>query len=515
MKTYGLWADWENGRRGRSATRGPMIRRLLIANRGEIAVRIARTAREMGIAAVGVYSESDAGGFHLRPMERVVPLGGGPPSETYLSIPRLLEAAKKAGADAVHPGYGFLSENAAFARAVEEAGLTWVGPSPEAIEEMGDKLRARARMNAAGVPVVPGSDPLASSDEDLLAEARRIGWPVLVKAAAGGGGKGMLRVSREEELLPALAEARRIAAAAFGDDRLYLEKFFDRPRHVEFQIFGDAAGSVAPALRPGVQRPAPAPEDRRGDPEPRARRPAAAPDGGRGGRGRARGPLRRRGNGGVPARRPAQLLFPRDEHAAAGGAPDHGGDARDRSRAIPDRGGRRRPHPRRLGAPDAARTRHRGAPLRGRPVEFLPRSGEILDYEEPSGPGIRVDSGVDARIARRARIRPPARQARRRRAGSRRRHPADAPRGEGLGGPRRRDEPAAAPRRCWGPSPSSPAATRPTSSRLPAAGAPARSAAGRLDRGRPRAGLDAVSGEPAPAGPPDPWGEPSGWRSGA
>jgi acetyl/propionyl-CoA carboxylase alpha subunit len=371
-----------------------MIRRLLIANRGEIAVRIARTAREMGIAPVGVFAESDAGGFHLRTMERIVSLGGGPPSETYLSIPRLLEAARNGGADAVHPGYGFLSENGAFARAVEEAGLTWVGPSAEAIDEMGDKLRARARMSAAGVPVVPGSDPAASSDGELLEQARRIGWPVLVKAAAGGGGKGMLRVEREEELLAALAEARRVAGAAFGDDRLYLEKFFDRPRHIEFQIFGDGAGSVLHLF------------DRECSVQRRHQKiveetPSPALD----------APLRRRmGEAAVEAARAVRYV-------GAGTVEFILDDRRNfyflemntrlqvehpiteetlgidlvRSQLEVAGGGR---------IPDGwARLTPRGHAIEARlyaedPVDFLPRAGEILEYAEPAGPGIRVDAGI-------------------------------------------------------------------------------------------------------------------------
>ncbi len=221
------------------------IRRLLIANRGEIAVRVARTAREMGIEAIGVYAESDATAFHARQMDRVVSLGRGGPAETYLSIPRVLAAAASAGADAIHPGYGFLSENAGFARAVEEAGLVWVGPPAAAIEQMGGKLAARQRMEAAGVPIVPGSRTGVLDDAALVAEARRLGFPLLIKASAGGGGKGMSRVDRIEDLAVALDEGRRLAEAAFGDGTVYLERLLEGCRHVEFQIFGDGHGSVA------------------------------------------------------------------------------------------------------------------------------------------------------------------------------------------------------------------------------------------------------------------------------
>ena len=220
------------------------MKRLLIANRGEIAVRVARTAREMGIQTVAVYADSDAGAFHVRAADDAVSLGPGSPAETYLSIPGLLEAARAAGADAVHPGYGFLSENAEFSSAVSAAGLVWVGPSPRAIETMGDKLRARAAMEAAGVPVVPGSGSGSLADAELEKEARRIGFPLLVKAAAGGGGKGMGRVERAEDLAAALSEGRRLAQAAFGDGTVYLEKLLEGCRHVEFQVFGDSAGHV-------------------------------------------------------------------------------------------------------------------------------------------------------------------------------------------------------------------------------------------------------------------------------
>ncbi len=222
-----------------------MIQSLFIANRGEIATRVARTAREMGIEPVGVYAESETGAFHLRGMSRAASLGSGSPLETYLSIPRLIEAARALGADAVHPGYGFLSESAAFARAVEAAGLLWIGSPAPAIEEMGDKVRARGRMRRAGVPVVPGSEESAQSDGDLLRGARQLGFPLLVKASAGGGGKGMSRVEGPDALPDAIAQARRIGRAAFGSDRVYLERLFERPRHVEFQVFGDRSGNVA------------------------------------------------------------------------------------------------------------------------------------------------------------------------------------------------------------------------------------------------------------------------------
>ncbi|MFN7142734.1 MAG: acetyl/propionyl/methylcrotonyl-CoA carboxylase subunit alpha [Myxococcota bacterium] len=215
------------------------IRRLLIANRGEIAVRVARTAREMGIATVAVYSDADADAPHVDACDTAVRIGPPPPAESYLAVDALIDAARRTGADAVHPGYGFLSENAAFARAVIAAGLTWVGPAPEVIAVMGDKVAARERMRAAGVPVVPGVDG------DDAAAIAALGFPVLVKAAGGGGGKGMRRVDTAAALPEALAEARSEAATAFGDARVYAEKLVERPRHVEVQILGDTHGNVA------------------------------------------------------------------------------------------------------------------------------------------------------------------------------------------------------------------------------------------------------------------------------
>jgi acetyl/propionyl-CoA carboxylase alpha subunit len=193
----------------------------------------------MGITTIAVYSEADACAPHVDACDVAVPIGPAPPAESYLSVPRLLEAARSTGADAVHPGYGFLSENADFARAVQDAGLTWVGPTPDVIAAMGDKVGARERMRAAGVPVVPGVE---SEDPALIAA---LGFPVLVKAAGGGGGKGMRRVDMVEALGDALAEARSEAGAAFGNSRVYAEKLVVQPRHVEVQVLGDAFGTIA------------------------------------------------------------------------------------------------------------------------------------------------------------------------------------------------------------------------------------------------------------------------------
>jgi acetyl/propionyl-CoA carboxylase alpha subunit len=221
-----------------------MIARLLIANRGEIAVRIARACRELGIASVAAYSTTDARALHVSEADAAVPIGPAPAGESYLSIPRLVAAAQEARADAVHPGYGFLSESAAFADACERAGLTFVGPPSRVIAQMGSKIEARRIMERAGVPVVPGVIPADQSDEAMRDAIESLGLPVLVKPAAGGGGKGMRRVASNDEIAGAVQSARREALAAFGDGTLYAERLLDRPRHVEVQVVGDRHGHV-------------------------------------------------------------------------------------------------------------------------------------------------------------------------------------------------------------------------------------------------------------------------------
>ncbi|MBT3069886.1 ATP-grasp domain-containing protein [Rhodomicrobium sp. Az07] len=217
---------------------------LLIANRGEIACRIARTARRMGLRTVAVYSEADARARHVRAADEARLIGPAPARDSYLDIGRIVEAAKASGADAVHPGYGFLSEKAAFAEACAEAGLVFVGPPASAIRAMGSKATAKALMEAAGVPVVPGYGGAAQDAATFAREAERLGFPVLLKAVAGGGGKGMRIVRAADGLEAALTAAKREAAAAFGDDTLMMERFVERPRHIEVQIFADAHGNV-------------------------------------------------------------------------------------------------------------------------------------------------------------------------------------------------------------------------------------------------------------------------------
>jgi propionyl-CoA carboxylase alpha chain len=224
--------------------RTDVIKTLLIANRGEIARRIMQTCRRMGISTVAVYSDADAEAPFVAEADRAVRLGPPPAAESYLRIDRILEAAGRTGADAIHPGYGFLAENADFARAVLDAGLTWVGPSPEAIATMGSKLGAKRLMVEAGVPTLPSAEVDPSDPAALLEAAKGIGYPVLVKASAGGGGKGMRIVRSSDELVAAAEGAAREAASAFGDPTLFVEKYLEAPRHVEVQIFGDASGRV-------------------------------------------------------------------------------------------------------------------------------------------------------------------------------------------------------------------------------------------------------------------------------
>jgi acetyl/propionyl-CoA carboxylase alpha subunit len=374
------------------------ISRLLIANRGEIAVRVARTAREMGIETAGVYAEDDAGALHARSVDRAFSLGSGPPAQTYLSIDRLLEAARESGADAIHPGYGFLSENADFARTVVRAGLTWVGPPPAAIEMMGDKLRSRAAMEKAGVPVVPGSRREAVGDAELLAEARRLGFPLLIKASAGGGGKGMSRVARMEEMPAALAEGRRLAQAAFGDGTVYLERLLEGCRHVEIQVFGDEAGRVVSLFERecSVQR-------RHQKILEETPSPALA----------GHDALRRTmGEAAVAAAKAVAYVGAGTVEFLLEGGRFHFLEMNTRLQVehpiteetlgcdlvraqLEVAAGAELPASWRDGS-----LRARGHALELRlyaedPVDFLPRSGRILVYREPSGPGIRIDAGVE------------------------------------------------------------------------------------------------------------------------
>jgi acetyl-CoA carboxylase biotin carboxylase subunit len=220
-----------------------VFRKVLIANRGEIALRVIRACKELGIRTVAVYSEADRESLHVRFADEDVCIGPPPARESYLNVPRIIAAAEVTGADAIHPGYGFLAENAEFSEICERSELTFIGPTPQQIRLMGDKAAARRTMKEVGVPIVPGTDAIGDPDE-ALAEAREIGFPVLIKAAAGGGGKGMRVAQDADEFERQYSMARNEAAAAFGDDTVYVEKYLSRTRHIEFQILGDSHGRV-------------------------------------------------------------------------------------------------------------------------------------------------------------------------------------------------------------------------------------------------------------------------------
>ena len=221
-----------------------MFDKILIANRGEIALRVLRACKELGIATVAVHSTADANAMHVRLADESVCIGPPPAKDSYLNVPSLLAACEITGADAVHPGYGFLSENARFAEILGEHNVQFIGPRPQHIRLMGDKIEAKRTVKKLGIPVVPGSDGAVGSDADAATIARTIGFPVLVKASAGGGGRGMKVALSEAELSTALATARAEAKAAFGDDSVYLEKYLQRPRHIEIQVLGDGKGGA-------------------------------------------------------------------------------------------------------------------------------------------------------------------------------------------------------------------------------------------------------------------------------
>jgi acetyl-CoA carboxylase biotin carboxylase subunit len=218
--------------------------KILIANRGEIALRVHRACKEMGIATVAVHSEADANGMWARVADESVCIGPAPAAKSYLNIPSLIAAAEITGAQAIHPGYGFLSENARFAEIVNAHGFTFIGPKPEHIRMMGDKITAKQAVKDAGIPVVPGSDGAVTTEEEAFEAAKHIGFPVLIKAAAGGGGRGMKVAQTQEDLYEAVSTARAEARAAFGDDAVYMERYLQKPRHIELQVVADSHGNV-------------------------------------------------------------------------------------------------------------------------------------------------------------------------------------------------------------------------------------------------------------------------------
>ena len=375
------------------------IRRVLIANRGEIAVRIVRACREAGVESIAVYSDADCDAVHVRAADRAVRIGPAAPTESYLSIPALLEAAARTEADAVHPGYGFLSERAAFARACEQAGLIFIGPPADVIERMGSKIGARTLMESAGVPVVPGRAPSDQSDEGLLAAGREVGYPVLVKASAGGGGKGMRVVRSDAEGREQVPAARRESAAAFGDGTLYVERVIERPRHVEIQVFADSHGHVVHLFERecSIQR-------RHQKVVEESPSPALTPA------------LRSRmGDAAVAAARASGYRNAGTIEFLLDG---RGDDARFYFLEMNTRLQVEHPVTEAVTGVDLVQAQllvAAGAPLpwtqaslstRGHAIEcriyaedpghgFLPQAGPLLLYREPSGPGIRVDSGVE------------------------------------------------------------------------------------------------------------------------
>jgi acetyl-CoA/propionyl-CoA carboxylase, biotin carboxylase, biotin carboxyl carrier protein len=370
--------------------------KVLVANRGEIAIRIFRTLRELGIVPVAVYSEADREALHVTQADEAYLLGPGPAAESYLAQERVLEAAKRAGAEAVHPGYGFLAENATFARAVEQAGLVWIGPPPEAIEVMGSKVAARERMQAAGVPIIPGTTEPVSSAAEVRALGDELGWPIAIKASAGGGGKGLKVVRDASEVERAFDSARREGEAYFSDPSVYVERYLEDPRHVEVQVLADAHGNVVHLGERDctIQRrhqklveetPSPAVSD-----ELRERIGAIAVDAARAvgyrSAGTIEGLLSRDGdyfflemNTRIQVEHTVTELVTgidlvREQVLIAAGEPLwlSQEDVRLNGHAIECR----------VNAED---------PSNG----FLPSPGRITGYGEPGGPGVRVDSGVD------------------------------------------------------------------------------------------------------------------------
>ena len=350
--------------------------KILIANRGEIAVRIMRACREMAISSVAVYSDCDRDARHVLEADQAFHIGPSEAAKSYLDIPRILEVARRAGADAVHPGYGFLAENAAFARACTDAGITFIGPSHEVISLMGNKTSARAAAMKAGVPVVPGTEtalPDSVPENDIVDIASRVGYPIVVKAVAGGGGKGMRTVDSEAALVNAIRTARSEARSAFGDSAIYLERRIVRPRHIEVQLLGDLAGTVIPFVERecSIQRR----HQKVVEESPSmAVDSGAAPSPGRGGGlSRADRRVHERRDDRIPAGRGRFVLLPRDEHAPPGRAPRHrdGDEHRPGEMADPDRARRVSRH--RSGArPHTAPARRRVPHLRGGSGPRLP-----------------------------------------------------------------------------------------------------------------------------------------------
>jgi acetyl-CoA/propionyl-CoA/long-chain acyl-CoA carboxylase, biotin carboxylase, biotin carboxyl carrier protein len=375
----------------------PPFASVLVANRGEIAVRIFRTLRELGVETVAVYSEADRGALHTRVADEAFLIGPPPPAESYLLVDRLLQIAGRAGAEAIHPGYGFLAENASFARAVQDAGFVWIGPPPEAIELMGTKTAARAAMQAAGVPVVPGTVEPVENVDDAIRVGNDIGWPIALKAAAGGGGKGLKLVGGPDEASAAFESARREGQAYFADPTVYVEKYLEDPRHVEVQVLADGHGNV---IHLGerectIQRrhqklveetPSPAVDDTL-----RARIGAIAIDAARAADYRSAGTIE-----GLLSQDGEYYFLEMNTRIQVEHTVTELVTGLDlvREQVL-------------IAAGEPLPLRQEDVSLRGHAIEcrinaedpstgFLPAPGRITSYREPAGPGVRVDSGVEA-----------------------------------------------------------------------------------------------------------------------
>jgi acetyl-CoA/propionyl-CoA carboxylase, biotin carboxylase, biotin carboxyl carrier protein len=375
----------------------PPFTKVLVANRGEIAIRIFRSLRELDIASVAVYSEADRDALHVRVADEAFLVGPGPANESYLVVERILDAARRAGADAVHPGYGFLAENAAFAQSVEDAGMTWIGPPPSAIELMGSKTAARTLMRDAGVPIIPGTTEPVGSAEDVAALGEEIGFPLLIKAAAGGGGKGMKVVRSAGEAAEAFESARREGEKYFADSAVYVERYLEDPRHVEVQVLADAHGNVIHLGERDctIQRrhqklveetPSPAVDDRL-----RARIGQIAVDAARAVGYRSAGTIE-----GLLSPEGDYFFMEMNTRIQVEHTVTELAAAVDlvREQIL-------------IAAGEPLSLRQEDVVLRGHALEcrinaedpstgFLPSPGRITSYREPSGPGVRVDSGVTA-----------------------------------------------------------------------------------------------------------------------
>jgi acetyl-CoA/propionyl-CoA carboxylase, biotin carboxylase, biotin carboxyl carrier protein len=371
--------------------------KVLVANRGEIAIRIFRTLRELGIGSVAVYSEADRGSLHVELADEAYLLGPGPPGESYLVQGRVIDSALRAGARAIHPGYGFLAENASFARAVEDAGLVWIGPPPEAIEVMGSKVAARERMQAAGVPIIPGTTEPVATAADVRALGDELGWPLAIKASAGGGGKGLKVVRSAGEVDRAFESARREGEAYFSNPAVYVERYLEDPRHVEVQVLADANGSVIHLGERDctIQRrhqklveetPSPAVSD-----ELRERIGGIAVDAARAVGYRSAGTIE-----GLLSQDAEYFFLEMNTRIQVEHTVTELVTGLDlvREQVL-------------IAAGEPLWLRQEDVRLNGHAIEcrvnaedpsngFLPSPGRITGYREPSGPGVRVDSGVDA-----------------------------------------------------------------------------------------------------------------------